>query len=286
MLQTRNSRWTALTALLCALLVVAAWFLLIGPRRSEAADLEAQREQAAQQNDALQLQIAKLKAQYADLPARQAELAAIRTQLPTTADLPLLIRDINRLTEQAGVGLTSITPSTPTEIQLGGSSAASSSTDTADDATGAGSSSAGSSVSGALYAIPVTFVTSGDYFATAQFVRLVQTSMNRAFLVTGVDVATADDEAAAGDVQLTLAGQIYVLLDADAQAALAQGISPTTLTGTDGSTGTSSTPGTTDQGATDQSTTVQGGVTQDGATQDGATVTSPVATPTTSASTN
>src|SRR4051794_466247 len=103
MLSTRNSRWTAATGLICVVIMVAAWFLLIGPRRADAADLRSQREQAASTNDALQLQIAKLKAQFADLPARQAELAAIRTQLPEQADLPKLIRDIDSLGKSAGV---------------------------------------------------------------------------------------------------------------------------------------------------------------------------------------
>ena len=42
MLATRTARWTALTVLTSLLLVVAFWFLLIGPRRAEAAEVAEQ----------------------------------------------------------------------------------------------------------------------------------------------------------------------------------------------------------------------------------------------------
>jgi type IV pilus assembly protein PilO len=203
MLKTRNSRWTAATGLVCALVLVAAWFLLVGPRRADAADLRDQRAQAAQQNDALQLQIAQLKAQFADLPARQAELAAIRTQLPSKADLPTLIRDLDDMAKKAGMRLTGITPQAPVAVPPAGAPAAGAST---------------------LCAVPTTIVACGDDFAAGQYLRLVQTEMQRAFLVTNLTVdRSSDQKSTNGTVDLTLAGQIYVLLDSPAAAQSAVG---------------------------------------------------------------
>lgn len=229
MLQSRNSRWTAATVLVCVLILVAAWFLLVDPRRADAADLRDQRAQAAQQNDALQLQIAQLKAQFADLPARQAELAAIRTQLPSKAELPVLIRNLDDLAKRAGVRLTGITPQPPTPVLSEGS----------------GGKSASARSSASLFAIPTTIAATGDYFASAQFLRLVQTEMPRAFLVTNLTVDRSNEQADAnGTVNLTVAGQIYVLLDsataADAAAGAVQGAAQG-ATGSTGATG-SATP--------------------------------------------
>ena len=242
MLQTRNSRWTAATVLVCVLILVAAWFLLVDPRRADAADLREQRAQAAQQNDALQLQIAQLKAQFADLPARQAELAAIRTQLPSKADLPALIRNLDELAKKAGVTLTSITPQPATPVAVSAAAAAGASAGGAS----AGGTSAGGAASGAraaatgssLFAVPTTIAVSGDYFASAQFLRLVQTEMPRAFLVTNLTVErstqTPDSD---GAVNLTVAGQIYVLLDSAASAQVAVGAVQGAVQGTTGATG-------------------------------------------------
>lgn len=232
MLQTRNSRWTAATGLVCVLILVAAWFLLVGPRRADASDLRDQRAQAAQANDALQLQIAQLKAQFADLPARQAELAAIRTQLPSKAELPTLIRDLDEMAKKAGVRLTGITPQPAVAV----------------DAAGGGGAAAGSST---LFAVPTTIVATGDYFAAAQFLRQVQTEMQRAFLVTNLTVERSSDQASAnGAVDLTLAGQIYVLLDSPAAAqsaaaavqGAAQGATGTTGAATSGTESPAATP--------------------------------------------
>lgn len=239
MLQTRHSRWTAATGLICAVIMIAAWFLMIGPRRSEAADLRSQREQAESMNDGLQLQIAKLKAQFADLPARQAELAAIRTQLPQQAELPKMIRDIDKLGKSAGVELTTITPSAPVQVDIAepGASPAGVNDSAAGGSTAGGATSGGQGAN-TLYAIPTSIVVTGNYFHTAQFIRLVQTSTPRAFLVTGVTVERVTDAAAGvdGDVSLTLAGQFYVLLDGNAQLAQAQVPAGTTTAPSPGAT--------------------------------------------------
>jgi hypothetical protein len=52
---TKTRTWAAATAGICVLLILAAWFLLISPKRAEAADLRDQtvaQDQANQQTEA------------------------------------------------------------------------------------------------------------------------------------------------------------------------------------------------------------------------------------------
>ena len=113
MLSNRTSRWSLATAALCVALIAASWFLLIGPRRSQASELAADQVTAQQQNDALRQRIAQLQAQMADLPQRQAELASIRRQLPAAPNVPRLVRDLRSLADASGVTLGAVTPADP-----------------------------------------------------------------------------------------------------------------------------------------------------------------------------
>jgi type IV pilus assembly protein PilO len=162
MLTTRTARWSAVTGLVCVIVLVATWFVLVAPRRSEAADLDDQRAQAESVNVGLQAQIAQLQRQFGDLPARRAELAKIRTELPPSADVANLVRSLSGLADDAGVDLTSITPAAATTLM---------------PASGAAP---------AVVAIPVTLEVRGPYVENALFLRYVQTKLKRVFLLTEV----------------------------------------------------------------------------------------------------
>ena len=90
-------RWLAL------LLVIAAWFLLIAPERSNAADLRDQVSAQEASNEQIALKTKQLEAQFASLPARQAQLAEIKQQMPDNPALPSLIRDLSSNATSAGV---------------------------------------------------------------------------------------------------------------------------------------------------------------------------------------
>lgn len=218
MLSNRTSRWSLATAALCVALIAASWFLLIGPRRSQASELAADQVTAQQQNDALRQRIAQLQAQMADLPQRQAELASIRRQLPAAPNVPRLVRDLRSLADASGVTLGAVTPADPVVL---------------DATTGqpvAGGAAAGT---GQLFGIPTSVKVSGDYFEAALFVKQVQTKMRRAYLITGVSAeqgnggststdGTAGAGSASGTIDLTLTGQVFVYRDtADAAGAAA-----------------------------------------------------------------
>src|SRR5690242_8457876 len=108
--------WGAGFAVVAVLMLIASWFLLISPQRSEASDLRDQTAAQQQQNDQIRLQTQQLKAQFASLPARQAQLAEIKQEMPENPALPSLIRDLSKYAGQADVTLQSVAPTTPAPL--------------------------------------------------------------------------------------------------------------------------------------------------------------------------
>lgn len=213
MLGNRTMRWTAGTVVLCLVLLVAAWLLLVSPRRSEAADLHERDLSAQQQNEQLQVRIEQLKAQSAQLPAYRAELAGVIEQLPPTADMARLVREVTVLAAVTGATLDAVTPSGATLLPGTGSSG------TGSSGTGAQSSaSAGTATSASMAQIPISILAHGDYFQAVAFLQKLQTQLNRALLVTGVQVGQyaaggagtgSGSGSGSGMIKLTIAGAVF-----------------------------------------------------------------------------
>jgi len=222
MLTTRTARWSAVTGLVCVVVLVATWFVLVVPRRSEAADLGEQRVSVETSNVSLQATIAELERQYGDLPQRRAELKMIRQQLPPAADLAELVRAVSDFAEDAGVDITSVTPGDPTTVT---------------PATG---------VAPAVVSLPVVIEVRGRYVEDALFVRYLQNEMKRVYLLTQLSVVRGEGEddsttstptatstatptatasaaptstALPDDFTLTITGEIFSLVDAPVASA-------------------------------------------------------------------
>jgi Tfp pilus assembly protein PilO len=231
MLSTRTSRWVAATAVLSVVLVAATWLLLIGPRRGEAARLREERVSVQASNDNLRLQIAQLKAQFAQLSTKQAELASVQQQLPPTAEIPALVRNLNAIAGTAGVRLDSLTPGAASFVN----------TAAAPVGTAGGQPAAPKP---GLVSIPVAVVVTGDYFQAALFLRKLQTQLHRGFLINSLAVKPGDSGSGttSGTVSMTLNGEIFVL--------------PVGVAGAAGAAGAAGTAGTTGQGAAGAAGTV------------------------------
>jgi len=217
MLASQTSRWTAGAVLLTVLLLAATWFLLISPRRSDAAATADQTLSAQSQASLLQTQITQLKSEFGNLRERRDELAAIKKQLPNEADVAGLVRNLQDYASASGVSLDSVEPGTPTI------------------ATGEAGAAATTAKAGDVVSIPMAISVSGDYFEAALFVKSLQTTLPRAFLITGLTTSekegatttsgdvgatptaapTASTSAATGPVtvSLNISDQIFVLLD-------------------------------------------------------------------------
>ena len=113
---TETRKWSIGTAVIVVLLLVASWFLLIAPQRSEAADLNAQAAVVVADNQQLTVEIETLKAQQKQLPKWQAQLAEIQSEIPASAAMPGLIRQLSKAADKAGVELVSLAPSSPATL--------------------------------------------------------------------------------------------------------------------------------------------------------------------------
>jgi type IV pilus assembly protein PilO len=172
-------KWVAGAVALALVVGAGAWFLLIAPKRSEAADLQSQAAAQADENASLQTQVNVLREQKKDLPKQQAKLAALRTDIPQTDAMPALIREVNATAEKAGVDVLSLAPTDAVTVL---------------SAEGAVDPGDGTLTPGGLAAIDSQLVVEGGYFEIMKFVGDLET-LDRYLLVTGL--AIAEDEGAA-----------------------------------------------------------------------------------------
>ena len=228
---TKTRTWSAATSALCVLLIVAAYFLLIAPKRAEAADLRDQTVAQDQANQQSRLKIQQLKAQYAELPTKQAELAVIKQQLPDNPALPTLIRTLASMADATGVTLVSLAPAPPTAVVLAAAPVVAPAVAPAAGAPVTAPVAAAAAPTTSLFGITTTMVIKGDYAASTLFVQKLQAAgvakegtqtakagaqMARAFLVQSIKVAPNADaatvtKATKGQVQTTITGQVFVL---------------------------------------------------------------------------
>lgn len=182
MLASRTSRWLIGTAVLCVALLAATWFLLVAPRRAEVQDLRAQRVATEDQAALLRVRIAELQDQFASLDERREELAAVRKQLPTTAAVPNLVRTLESYAETAGVTLNSIAPGPPALY--------------APDGQEASAASPAPGAAGQLVTIPLSLDVEGSYAEITLFLRYVQAKMQRAYLISSIQLAKPEETVA------------------------------------------------------------------------------------------
>ena len=194
MTSNKNTAWVAGAGVLALLMLVASYFLLIAPKRAEAADLATQTESVKAGNATIEQRTELLKAQFATLDTQRGELSQIQSTLPGNAEVPQLLRTLEGYAGTAGITLVSVAPGTPENFG----------TDAADPTSAT-----------AAVDIPLTITTSGSFAQTELFVKNVQADMGRYFLVDNVTLQVADGSTAG--VTSTISGKIFVLRDATTQ---------------------------------------------------------------------
>jgi Tfp pilus assembly protein PilO len=212
---TDTRKWSALAAVLVVAIFAAGWFLLISPKRGDAAELRGKADAKAQDNARLQEQIAMLQEQQKGLPTQQAQLAAMRTQIPTNPALPSLIRDLTAAGRKSGVTIDSMTPAPPVALVEAPATAVVAPTTTGDDAASTGSTAAktpkhAAAPTSALFQVPLGLSVTGSYFELEHFVSQIE-KLRRSFLVTGfalTEAATSD--AAPGDLTVVIDGRVFL----------------------------------------------------------------------------
>jgi Tfp pilus assembly protein PilO len=198
-------QWVALTVVGCLAVLAAGWFLVVSPKRSDAADLRTQAEQQRSTNVGLTAKLATLKAQARDLPKQQAALATVAAKIPDNPALPALIRALSAAASDAGVELVSLAPAEPSPVAPApgaatspsspkaaasavGSSGSTSSTSANAVSGDAAAQAAGAALNGTLEQIPVAINVVGGYFQIEQFFDRLE-NLTRALKVSDFTMA-------------------------------------------------------------------------------------------------
>lgn len=214
-------KWSLLTAVLVLAVLAAGWFLLVSPKRGDAASLRDQKTQQDNANATLRTQIAALKEQAKDLPKLQAQLAVIRTQLPADPQLPRLVRDLSAIAKSSGVTLASLAPSDPVALTPSVTAPAAPATTTTTSGAKV-TTTRTATPTGALFQVPLQLKVTGTYYELEQFLYGVE-SLRRPFLTTQLDISSSQSAGASssstssgsgstnpGDLTMTLTGRVFV----------------------------------------------------------------------------
>ena len=199
-------QWVALCVLGCLAVLAGGWFLLVGPERTEAADLRVQTATAQSGNESLRTQLAVLKAQAKDLPQQQAKLAAVAAKLPDDPALPSLVRALDSASGEAGVDLVSIAPgpaapvvaaaaAVPAAPAPGAAPPPAGAPAAASAGAPATSAAAPPAGDGVLQAVPLQINVVGGYFQVQQFVSDLE-RLSRALRITALSLAPGTSPAA------------------------------------------------------------------------------------------
>ena len=216
---TATRKWSLLATVLVLAIFAAGWFLLVSPKRSEAADLKTQAATQDEENSRLEQKIQLLQAQQAELPQQRAKLAVMRRQIPDNPALPTLIRNLTAASRKSGSTIFSMEPSLPVALVSAQPAAPVTATtgaqgSTSGTATEAGASSTSTPVTPApvapsLYQVPLKVQVLGSYFELEQFVNKLE-GLKRSFQVTGFTLEQETDPDAAAELKLTLDGRVFL----------------------------------------------------------------------------
>lgn len=234
--KTRAGGWIAGTVFLVLVIFALTYFFVAAPRLASAAATIELADQARAKNVLLTQQTAVLKADFERLEEYRAEVAALQLQIPAQAKLSEYTRTLTAAAETHGVTVTAVTPGVPTAVVLPAPVApvAQPTEDEAADGEAAEAPAAEDGVVApptpvaaspleGLVAMPITFTVMGPQAAAMSFLNQMQSGTERLLLVTSLNIQQQDagdtssgkPATAAGDVELVVGGQLYVLKPVD-----------------------------------------------------------------------
>lgn len=205
-------QYVLFTVLGCLVVLAAGWFLLVSPKRSNAAELRTQAAAQVTANAQLETQLAVLKAQAKDLPKQQAKLAAVAAHIPDNPALPSMVRALTTAATSAGVELVSMTPGPPAPLAAAPAAAG------AAPAVPGAAAAASSGTAGQLAQIPLTLNVAGGYFQVEQFIANLE-NLPRSMRITALTLAPGANPvkpAGSGTVDdgksltTTITGQVFM----------------------------------------------------------------------------
>jgi Tfp pilus assembly protein PilO len=225
------TRWRIAGIAAALLILVGSWFALVSPTLQSAAALDV--ETASQQAASAQLEsrISLLKKQSEELPAQEAKLAGIQQQMPPTAALPTLIRNLTTVAENANVTVSSVTPGRPAPVEQPAPPPPPPSSETADeeeadaeeDAETTASDSASSASAPAatpqstmqVQSMSLNITACGTFAQLRSYLRELE-KMKRVVAVSGLSISKGScggnsEEASESDLTATVTAHVFTL---------------------------------------------------------------------------
>jgi Tfp pilus assembly protein PilO len=215
------TRWRIAGIAAALLILVGSWFALVSPTLQSAAALDV--ETASQQAASAQLEsrISLLKKQSEELPAQEAKLAGIQQQMPPTAALPTLIRNLTTVAENANVTVASVTPGRPAPIAEPAPPPPPP-TDADDEATDEGTDAATSSSEASavdegpqVQALSLNITACGTFAQLRSYMRELE-KMKRVVAVSGLSISKGacgqqSEEASDSDLTANVTAHVFTL---------------------------------------------------------------------------
>ena len=220
--------WLFAGGVAALLLLLAGWFLFIGPQRSDTSSVNGQVRQVQDQNSMLRTKIAQLRNQNANLAQYQSEVQQARQALPDSSGLSDFLRTLQALGSATQTNVTTLSVGAPTN--LNGTQAASSSSTKSSSSTVKAVGAAANGGLGPIYQLPITLAVTGSTAQLDEFLGQLQSVQPRAVLITQLNEGSAGSTGGTTGAQtLGLTMQAFVAPSSAAEnQQLAAGASTTT----------------------------------------------------------
>jgi len=246
-MQSKAFQWIAGTAALVLVILAGGWLLLVSKTFDAAAEIDAEREQVEQGNQALEARIAMLRAQFEKIDELRAELAELRKGIPDRAELDALLDQVHDIAEEHEVTVAGLKADQAVEV---GDTLSVVLTEIAEAEVGAADTPPAAETSESeepeaeeapaaelpkvvveavdgLYSIQLRLTVQGSYENVLAFLEDLQARIDRLYLVQTISAASLTEGEGGdglpatenGDVSLETAGHVFVLVDKDAVTA-------------------------------------------------------------------
>lgn len=189
-------------------IAAAGWFLLISPQFDDKAEADQRLADAQTQNIVLQKRLDTLRDKASHADDLKSQLAELFKAVPGQHDIEGFTRQLTGFASDAGVTITSISPTAPSQVTLpeteAPSAPATSAPAAGDTATTSPDATTGETApppptetgpAGHLYSITVTVVTTGGMSGQRAFLAAIETEGARRALVTGTSFSPIIDSA-------------------------------------------------------------------------------------------
>ncbi len=182
--------WLAAGLAVCVALVAAAWLLLISPVRKNVAATKAATVQLESQDTSLQAQLDQLRSEQSQVPAKLAALSTVAKAIPSTPELPDLIRLLKTIATDTHIAVSAITPTAPAA---------------------AGTTPGAAAAPAGVETIALSIAAAGTYPDMEEFLNRLETS-DRLFTVKTLTLAPAGKAIGlqAVPLSITISAAVYV----------------------------------------------------------------------------